>query len=126
MANYKPAGHSTVSPYLVLDGAAATVDFLVEVFAAEVLVRLEGDGRIHHAEVKIEDSVIMLADAPPGMGPVTGNLHVYVPDVDATYAKALAAGATSIQEPMKKDDPDRRGGVRDGCGNAWWIGTRVE
>lgn len=60
------------------------------------------------------------------MAPIPVNVHVYVPDVDATYARALAAGAESVQEPVKKDDPDKRGGVKDLGGTTWWIATKVE
>ena len=123
--SYKPAGYNSVSPYLVVNGAAATIDFLVKVFDAEVLTRQPAEGKVVHAEVRLDDTVIMIADPPPGMPPTGGNLHVYVPDVDATYEKAIAAGAEPIQEPMKKDDPDRRGGFRDAGGTAWWVGTRV-
>ena len=79
-----------------------------------------------HAEVRIDDTVVMLADSTSDWPPVPSYVHVYVPNVDATYAKALAAGATSVQEPTKKDDEDKRGGVKDVGGTTWWIATRVE
>lgn len=78
-----------------------------------------------HAEVRIDDTVVMLADATADWPPVPSYVHVYVPDVDATYRRALEAGATSVQEPVQKDDEDRRGGVRDAGGTTWWIATRV-
>jgi uncharacterized glyoxalase superfamily protein PhnB len=83
------------------------------------------DGGIRHAEVKIDDSVVMVADAVDGYPPISACTHVYVPDVDAAYQRALAAGGTSIEAPSRKDDPDRRCGVRDPAGNAWWIGTQT-
>jgi len=58
--------------------------------------------------------------------PVPSHVHVYVIDVDATYTRALAAGATSVQEPAKKQDPDKRGGVKDAGATTWWIATKVE
>lgn len=78
-----------------------------------------------HAEVRIDDSVVMLADGNADWPPVPSYVHVYVPDVDATYRRALEAGPTSVQEPVQKDDEDRRGGVRDAGGTTWWIVTRV-
>jgi PhnB protein len=124
---FKPAGYTTVSPYLTVDGARQVIDFLIRVFAATELRRFPDDtGRLMHAEVKIGDTVIMIADSVDGWPPVASNVHVYVPDVDATYQLALASGATSVQAPIKKDDEDKRGGVRDPGGNTWWIATRVE
>ena len=79
-----------------------------------------------HAEVRIDDTVVMLADGSPNWPAVPANVHVYVPDVDATYQRALAAEATSVQEPVKKDDADRRAGVIDPGGTTWWIATQVD
>jgi uncharacterized glyoxalase superfamily protein PhnB len=124
---YKPAGHSTVSPYLIVEGAGGTIEFLQRVFGAEELFRVNRpDGRVMHAEVRIGDSVLMIADGVEGWSPVPAYVHVYVPDVDATYRLAIEAGAASVQEPMKKDDPDRRGGFRDAGGTTWWVATRWE
>lgn len=124
---YKPTNYNSVSPYLIVQGAAATIEFLKAVFGAEELRNYPGeDGRIMHAEVRIDDSVIMLADAAPAWPSQPSHVHIYVPDVDATYQKALAAGATSVQEPVKKDDADKRGGVKDAGGTTWWIGTQME
>lgn len=124
--SHKPEGYTSVAPYLIVDGAARTIDFLVRVFGAEELRRFAGpDGRVMHAEVRIDDTVVMLADGGGDWPPVPANVHVYVPDVDDVYRRALEAGAVSVQEPVKKDDEDRRGGVRDAVGTTWWIATRV-
>jgi PhnB protein len=124
---YKPDGYNTVSPYLLVNGAAETIDFLTRVFGAQELRRFPSeDGRILHAEVRIDDSVLMLADANEYWPPVPGNVHVYVEDVGAAYRSALEAGAVSVQEPVKKEDEDKRGGVKDASGTTWWIATRVE
>ena len=124
---YKPETHNSVTPYLIVKGASASIDFLRATFDAVELSRIEDDeGDILHAEVRIDDSVVMLADGGGGHPPQSAHVHVYVPDVDATYARALRAGATSVQAPTKKHDPDKRGGVRDAGGTTWWIGTRVE
>ena len=123
---HKPRDYSTVSPYLIVDGADRTISFLVAVFGAIELRRIpRPDGRLMHAEVRIDDSIVMLADSTAEWPPIAANGHVYVPDVDATYLKALAARATSLQEPAQKEDEDKRGGVRDAGGTSWWIATRV-
>ena len=92
--SHKPQGYPTVSPYLVVDGAARTIDFLVRAFDAAEIRRFAGpDGTIHHAEVRLDDSIIMLGDAQPQWPPMPAHVHVYVLDVDATYRRALDAGA---------------------------------
>jgi len=79
-----------------------------------------------HAEVRIDDTVMMLADSAEGWSPVPSHVHIYVADVDATYKRALEAGAISVQAPIKKEDEDKRGGVKDAGGTTWWIATKVE
>jgi uncharacterized glyoxalase superfamily protein PhnB len=124
---FKPVGYSSVSPYLIVNGASRTIDFLVRVFDAVELRRFpDAAGRILHSEVRIGDSVVMIADAGEGWPPMPAHVHVYMPDVDATYKRALEAGAVSVQEPVQKGDPDKRGGVRDAGGTTWWIATTVE
>ena len=125
-SSYKPEGYTSVSPYLIVDGAARTIAFLKEVFGAQDLRQYPDDaGKLMHAEVRIEDTVVMLADAVPNWPALNAHVHVYVKDVDATFRNALAAGATAVQEPVQKDDPDKRGGVKDPGGTTWWISTRV-
>lgn len=125
-ATHKPAGYTTVAPYLIVNGARGTIDFLEQVFGAQEL-RVFGtdDGRIMHGEVRIDDTVVMVADSAEGWPALASHVHVYVADVDDTYRRALAAGAESVQEPVKKDDEDKRGGVKDAGGTTWWIATRV-
>lgn len=124
---HKPNGCSTVSPYLIVDGAPGTIDFLKQVFGASELRRIEDpSGRVVHAEVRVDDTVLMMADAVEAWPAAPSHVHVYVKDVDATYRRALAAGARSVQEPMKKEDEDKRGGVQDAGGTTWWIATKVE
>ncbi len=128
MQQYKPAAYSTVSPYLIVNGADATIEFLKQVFDAVELRRFPDDaGKLMHAEVRIDDTVLMLADpVPPDWPPIASYVHIYVKDVDATYRRALAAGAVSVQEPVKKQDENKRGGVKDAGGTTWWIATKVE
>jgi uncharacterized glyoxalase superfamily protein PhnB len=126
MRPYKPEGYTSVTPYLIVDGAAGTIDFLVRAFDAVELRRFPAPGGgVLHAEVRIDDTVVMLADATASWPPVPTHVHVYVPDVDVSYRRALAAGATAVQEPVQKDDPDKRGGVQDAGGTTWWIATMV-
>jgi uncharacterized glyoxalase superfamily protein PhnB len=124
---HKPQGYTTVSPYLVVAGAGDTIGFLGRVFGAVELRRFADEGgKIFHAEVRIDDTVVMIADGVDGWPPVQGHVHVYVQDVDATYRLALEAGAESVQEPVQKGDEDKRGGVKDTGGTTWWIATRVD
>ena len=124
---HKPADFPSVSPYLIVNGAERTIRFLVDVLDAKELRKFPSpDGRIMHSEVRIDDSVVMVADPAEGWPAIGAHVHVYVRDVDATYRRALDAGAESVQEPTKKDDADKRGGVRDAGGTTWWIATRVE
>jgi len=126
-SSHKPLGYTSVSPYLIVDGASQTINFLVRVFDAIELRRFpDPSGKIMHAEVRIDDSVVMIADGGEGWPPIPSNVHIYVSDVDATYRRALEAGAVSVQEPVKKDDADKRGGVKDAGGTTWWIATQVE
>lgn len=125
-ATHKPAGYTTVSPYLIVNGADETIEFLKQVFGAVELRRFPADdGKVMHAEVRIDDTVVMLADGAEGWPPLDSHVHVYVADVDDTWRRALAAGAESVQEPVQKDDEDKRGGVKDPGGTTWWIATRV-
>jgi uncharacterized glyoxalase superfamily protein PhnB len=124
---FKPPGSNTVSPYLIVDGAARTIEFLVKAFDAVELRRFPGpNGRLMHAEVRIDDTVVMLADGAEAWPPVPSHVHVYVDDVDETWRRARAAGAVSVQDPVKKADPDKRGGVKDAGGTTWWIATKME
>lgn len=124
---YKPENYTSVSPYLIVNGAQATIDFLKRVFDAQELRIFPNDGGgLMHAEVRIDDTVVMLADSAEGWPPTPAFVHIYVRDVDATYQRALAAGAESVQAPTKKEDEDKRGGVKDAGGTTWWIAKKVE
>ena len=126
-SSHKPLGYTTVSPYLVVDGASQTIDFLIRVFGAVELRRFpDSTGKLMHAEVRIDDTVVMLADSGEDWPPVPCHVHIYVSEVEAVYRRALEAGATPVQEPVQKDDDDKRGGVTDAGGTTWWIATKVE
>ena len=126
--SYTPEDYSTVSPYLVVDGASATIAFLKHAFGATEKARHSDEsGLVRHSEVRIGECVVMISDpVPPDWPAMAAHVHLYVPDVDAAYRRALEAGATSVQAPaQKEDDEDRRGGVKDAGGTTWWIATRV-
>lgn len=123
---YKPLAYSSVSAYVMANNAQRVIDFVKQTFDAEEYRRFDKpDGSIMHAEVRIDDTVVMIADGGNDSPAFPIWLHVYVPDVDATYRRALNAGGISVQQPTQKDDPDRRGGVQDPAGNTWWIATQI-
>ena len=127
MDTWKPPGYNSVSPYLVAENAQEVIDFLKATLDVTSLRRHENeDGSIKHAEVRIDDTVVMIGQAPPSWSAVPCHIHVYVPDVDETYAAALENGGESVQEPVQKGDPDRRCGVKGPGGNTWWFSTQVE
>lgn len=125
---WKPERYTSVSPYLITANARDVVDFLRSVLDAEPLRRYENDdGSILHAEMRVDDSVVMLGQAGEEWPAVPCHLHVYVSDVDSTYRRALEFGAESVAEPSRREgDPDRRGGVKDPGGNTWWFSTQQE
>lgn len=124
--SYKPEGYNSASPYFIVNDADRFVDLMKRIFDAEELRRFENpDGTIMHAEIRIDDSVIMLSEATEEYKPFPVVMHVYVPDSDLTFARAIEAGCESIQEPKNsEDDPDRRGSFSDFAGNWWSVGTQ--
>jgi PhnB protein len=135
MVNPIPDGYPRVTPYLYVDGAKAAIDFYASVLGAEQRLMMPGpDGKVGHAELSIGDSVIMLADEFPDMdvrGPksIGGSpisLHVYVEDVDATFERALSAGATVRRPVEDKFYGDRSGEFEDPFGHRWNVSTHVE
>jgi PhnB protein len=122
-----PDGYGAVTPYLIVDGADRLLEFVRDAFAGEDRFRMEyEDGTVGHAEVRIGDSVVMLAEANEMWPAMPSVIHLYVTDCDAVYQRALAAGGTSVQEVADQFYGDRSGGVRDPTGNIWWITTHVE
>jgi uncharacterized glyoxalase superfamily protein PhnB len=124
---FKPTGYNSVSPYFIVNGAQRLVDLLKNVFNATELRRYDmPDGTIMHAEVQIDDSVIMLGDSSDKYPPIQNVIHVYVPNVDKTFEKAIEAGCEIIERPKQQEnDPDRRGTFKDFAGNMWSIGTQL-
>ena len=117
-----PEGHQAVMPYLMMENARGFIEFLKEVFGAEMKHESEREGIVGHCEARIGDSTIMFSQSRGEWKPATANLFVYVPDADATYKKAISAGATTVME-MADQEYGRSGGVTDPFGNVWWITT---
>jgi PhnB protein len=133
--SYIPKGYNTVTPYLVIKGAAKAIDYYKKVFGATEVMRMPApDGRIGHAELTIGDSRIMLADENPSMGnrsaesigasPVS--LLVYLPDCDKVVAKAVAGGAKILKPVEDQFYGDRSGFIQDPFGHLWGIATHKE
>ena len=124
--SFKPEGYNSVSPYLLVDGADRTIEFLKTVFGAKELRRFaDAAGHLRHAEVRIDDTVLMIADCTDEWPAIPSHVHVYVRDVEETYRRALEAGAIPVQEPLKNGDDDLRGGVFHPGGITWWIAAKV-
>jgi PhnB protein len=126
-ATTAPTGYQSVSPYLIVADVPALLDFLASAFGGEELSRNpRPDGTIAHAEARVGDSVVMMGQAAGEWTPVPTTLFLWVDDVDATFQRALAAGATSLGEPEDKEYGDRMAGVADPMGNRWWLGKPLE
>lgn len=122
-----PEGYHSVTPYLVVSGVTALIEFLKQAFGAEEIHRMaRPDGTVMHGEVRIGGSAIMMGEASGAFEPMPAMIHLYVEDADATYRRALEAGAASVREPTDEFYGDRAGGVKDRFGNQWWIATHVE
>jgi PhnB protein len=116
--------YHTVTPYLLVEGADKLVAFVRAAFNATVLhSTVNPDGKLGHTEVQIGDSRIMLSEARKEWSAMPTMLYVYVEDADVTYQKALDAGATPVMPVADQSYGDRSGGVKDMCGNQWWMAT---
>ena len=136
MADVKPVpdGYHSVTPYLVINGAAGAIDFYKTAFGATELFRMPHGDKIGHAEIKIGDSPVMLADENPDMGylgpgafggtPVS--LMIYVEDVDTLYKKAIESGATELKPLQDQFYGDRSGTLKDPFGHIWTVATHKE
>lgn len=119
--------YRTLTPYLVVSNANAELAFLKSAFdGAETLCHRDPDNRVMHAEVTIGDSLLMLGQSNAEWKALPAALYLWVPDVDAVYARALAAGASSLSLPEDKPYGHRNAGVVDSNGITWWIGAPVK
>jgi len=130
-----PDGYYSLTPYLVIKGAAEAIEFYKKVFGAAEILRMPGPGgRIMHAEIKIGNSIMMLADenpergflSPASRGGNTSSVMFYTDDVDATFRKAIAAGAKQVSAPEDMFWGDRMGNLTDPFGHSWAIATHKE
>ena len=118
-----PENYQTVIPYLILPNAARFISFTEKVFGAKEKLKYMRDvATIMHAEIMIEGSTIMLADATEEFKTSTAGLFIYVENADETFAKAMNEGATVVRE-IADQDYGRSGGIKDPFGNVWWITT---
>jgi PhnB protein len=122
-----PDGYTAVTPYLIVKDPDAVIAFVKAAFGATVAdEHRTPDGKVAHADVVIGGAHVMMGGASDKWPEQKGSILVYVPDADATYKAALAAGATSVYEPTTHFYGDRSGGVTDPAGVTWWISTHVE
>jgi PhnB protein len=136
-ANVKPIpkGYAVLIPAIRMRNAAAAIDWYKKIFGATVRMNMtHPQGKVMHAELMFGDSCLMLSDefpewgclSPETVGGVASSLHLYVPDVDATYSKAVAAGATGLMPPQDMFYGDRSGKIKDPFGHEWALATHVE
>ncbi|HVM39128.1 MAG TPA: VOC family protein [Sphingomicrobium sp.] len=129
-----PEGYHSVTPYLVVDGAAEAIRFYSEAFGATELMRLPMGDKLGHAEIRIGDSIVMLADefpdgdhlGPKSRGGPSASFLIYTADVDAAWSRAIAAGCTCESEPKDQFWGDRTGTLRDPFGHRWSLATHKE
>jgi PhnB protein len=130
-----PEGYNSVTPYLSIKGAAAAIDYYKEVFGATELFRMGGpDGKVGHAEIKIGNSPIMLADEYPDMefvspqtlGGTPVGLMIYVDDVDTMFKQAISRGAKEVKPLQNQFYGDRSGTLKDPFGHVWTVATHIE
>ena len=134
MADVKPIpdGYHSLTPYLIIDGAAEAMEYYKNAFGAVELFRMEHEGKIGHAEMRIGDSPLMLADempqykGPKALGGTPVSLMIYVEDVDNVYPQAIAAGGTEIKPLQDQFYGDRSGTLSDPFGHMWTIATHKE
>ncbi len=137
MASVKPVpeGYHNVTPYLFVRGAASAIDFYKKVFGASEIMRMPApNGRIMHAELRIGDSIVMLADedphagvmSPQTVGGFSVGLHLYVDNVDAVVQRAVENGAKPLRAVKNQIYGDRSGSLLDPFGHMWSVGTHVE
>lgn len=122
-----PEGYHTVTPYLIATDAAGLLEFIKKAFGGREHYVMRGPGgEVRHGDVMVGNSHVMLGQGGGEFPPMPSQLYLYVPDCDAVYRQAIAAGATSVQEPATQFYGDRHGCVRDTWGNLWWAASHVE
>lgn len=126
-SSHIPTGFQTITPYLSLKDAAGFVTFCEQAFGAELLRSAKDEsGTLNHTEIRIAGAILELAEVRPGKQPTRMAFHVFVPDADAAYARAVSAGATSTYPVATHPYGERSGGVVDAWGNDWYLATQVD
>jgi len=119
-------GFHTITPYLIVQNAPRLIEFLASAFGGELISRKDRpDGSVMHAEMRIGNSMLMLAECTPDYAAMPTAIYLYVQDCDAVYRKALTAGGISISEVSDMPYGERHGGIKDPCGNIWWVATHI-
>lgn len=122
--NNRPGGYQSITPYFTVNDADRLIKFLVAAFDASLIKESRNDdNRIQHARLRIGNSMIMLNESSDDYPANTSQMHLYVDDADGTYELALQLDAVSLMEPNDRPHGDRMAGVKDPCGNIWWIAT---
>jgi PhnB protein len=122
-----PEGFHAITPYLFAQGASRLIEFISAAFEGELISHEKRpDGAVMHATMRIRDSMLMLADPTPEFGPMPSSIYLYVIDCDTVYQRALSSGGISVFPMMTLPSGQRYGGIKDPCGNIWWVATQVE
>jgi PhnB protein len=122
-----PEGFHAITPYLFAQGASRLIEFISAAFEGELISHEKRqDGAVMHATMRIRDSMLMLADPTPGFGPMPSSIYLYVTDCDKVYQRALSSGGISVFPMMTSPSGQRYGGIKDTCGNIWWVATQAE
>jgi PhnB protein len=120
-------GFHTITPYLIGRNTPRLIEFLGRAFDGKLISRKDRpDGSVMHAEMRIGNSMLMMGDSTGNFAPMPTAIYLYVPDCDVVYRHALAAGGSSVSELRDMPSGERYGGVKDPCGNIWWVATHVE
>jgi PhnB protein len=118
----EPTRTPKLAPYLAVKDAPGLIAFLEGALGGKLsFLEKDDEGKVRHAEVRVADGLVMIGECPPDHPPFPAMVHLYVPDADLAYQRALAVGAVSVRPPTDSPDGDRRGGVRDAWGNQWWF-----
>jgi uncharacterized glyoxalase superfamily protein PhnB len=124
--NWKPGDYPSMSPYLICSDGDGLIAFVEQAFGGKLRRRFNRpDGSLMHAEVQIDDSVLMIGGGATSARQMAPHIHIYVPNAKEVFDRAVAAGGTVVQEPLRKqDDDDLRGSVQDASGTTWWIASQ--
>ena len=120
-----PPGFNTITPYFFVEGAARFLDFLVQGLGGTEIVRHMNDDRIANAQVRLGTSTVMVSEASASFPAMPASYYIYVESAHAAMSRAIAAGATKVMDVTDMPYNDRQGGIKDVCGNLWWISERL-